>query len=315
METNVPNKRTLSITINNESFEFNNTIQSSLENAENELIKINETIESIKNLKPQCDKLDYILAASSGVLCGIIDIFLVKKPGESLIGEITDQWFEEKTKDFARLNGWSGDDKNLSSAIRYIEKKYKIPYDQNGIGEATKDVLGLDPSNHHFKSLGHNPTLLGLFFSILDQFTNSSHFVSDGNLISLVKVGNECELKGNDIPSKFLCAFTNWFGHIVSDVSGSSSSKGRGMGIPSPIMCWINDIIVLKNQFNIPINEINKSINEIAINIYEKGFDARFQTAQMIPIFVNELIVRLIYSIRRVIKYISIENKEKSYKK
>ncbi len=306
----MPNKRILSMTINNESFEFNSTIQSSLENAEDELIKINETIESIKSLKPQCDKLDYALAASSGVLCGIIDIFLIGKPGESRIEEITDKWFEEKVNDFARLNGWSGD-KSLSCAIRYLEKKYKIPYDQNGIGEATLDVLGLNPSNHHFKSLGHNPTLLGLFFSILDQFTNSSHFVSDGNLISLVKVGNECELKGNDIPSKFLCAFTNWFGHIISDVSGSSSSKGRGMGVPSPIMCWINDIIVLKNQLNIPINEFDKSINEIAIKIYEKGFDARFQTAQMIPVFVNELIVRLIYSIRRAIKYFSVENNEK----
>lgn len=311
MNIDMPNKKILSMSINNESFSFDSTIQSSLENVENELSKINETIESVKNLKPECDKLDYVLAASSGALCGMIDIFLIGKPGESPVGKITDKWFEERTKDFARINGWSGDDENLSSAIRSLEKKYKIPYDQNGIGEATLDVLGLNPSNHHFKSLGHNPTLLGLFFSILDQFTNSSHFVSDGKLISLEKVGNECKLKGNDIPSKFLCAFANWFGHIISDISGSSSSKGRGMGIPSPIISWINDIIVLKNHFNIPINEITKSINEIALNIYEEGFDVRFQTTQMIPIFINELIVRFIYSIRRAIKYLSIENKEK----
>ena len=56
-----------------------------LNQAELEIHNLDETIESINGLKPNCDKLDYILAASSGALCGIIDIFLVGKPGESLL--------------------------------------------------------------------------------------------------------------------------------------------------------------------------------------------------------------------------------------
>ena len=33
----------------------------------------------------------------------------------------------------------------------------------------------------------------------------------------------------------------------MSDVSGSSGSKGRGMGIPSPLWTWTNDIIAIKH--------------------------------------------------------------------
>ena len=32
----------------------------------------------MKKLTPECDKTDYILAACSGAICGILDIFLVE---------------------------------------------------------------------------------------------------------------------------------------------------------------------------------------------------------------------------------------------
>jgi hypothetical protein len=300
----------ISINIGDDEFEFDSSISLALHQAELELETLNETIETIKGLKPECDKLDYALAASSGAICGLIDIFLVGKPFESPIGDITDKWFENRTVDFAKICGWEGADGKASSAIRFLENKFKIPYDQRGAGDAASFIFDLNPKNHHFKSLGHNPTILGLFFSILDQFTNSSHFVSGGELISLSDADGKFELKGNDVPSKLFCGFVNWLGHLVSDMSGSSGSKSRGMGIPSPIWSWTNDIIALKRQLKIPVLEFDLSINEIALNIYKEGFDARFQTAQMIPVFLNELLVRLIYSIRRLVRYFSTVPKE-----
>ena len=82
------------------------------------------------------------------------------------------------------------------------------------------------------------------------------------------------------------------------------------MGIPSPFMTWTNDIIVLKNKFNIPVSNFDKSINELAMKIFEEGYDLRFQTTQIIPVLINELIVRFIYSIRRLMKYYSKTEKD-----
>ena len=281
------------------------------------IAQIEESSKSIKKLTPKCDKLDYILSATCGALCGVIDIVLVGKPGESPVGTITDRWFEERTKEFATICGWKDKGKGLSSAIAYLEKKFKVPYDQRGAGDAASVVFDLTPKNHHFKSLAHNPTLLGLFFSILDQFStpNQSHFVTSGDLIGLQNADDTFELRGNYVPSKLFCAFVNWFGHLISDTSGSSGSKGRGMGIPSPFWAWTNDIIAIKRRLNIPVSEFDKSINELALTIFKEGYDIRFQAAQAIPVFVNELMVRLVYSVRRVIKYWeTIGNQEHSFK-
>ena len=304
----------LDLNIADSGFEFSTSIADALDQAENELTTLNETIQSIKDLKPNCDKLDYILAASSGALCGMIDIFLVGKPGESPLGDITDKWFANRTKDFAKLcHPKHKDFDSLESALRFLEKEFKVPYDQTGLGDAGKAVFDLNAKNHHFKSLAHNPSLLGLFFSIIEQFYNSSHFVTDGQLISLEKADEKWELRGHNIPSKLFCGFTNWIGHLVSDVSGSQSSARRGkrgMGIPSPLWTWTNDIIVIKAKLNLPVTETDKAINQLALDIFKEGYDARFQTTQAIPVFINEMLVRLIYSIRRLFKYFSDTRKE-----
>lgn len=304
----------LEMDVTDDGYNFSSSIETALIVAENDIQSFKETISSIESLRPNCDKLDYALAASSGVLCGIIDIFLVGKPGESPLGDVTDKWFANRTTDFAKLCGWDGKgDDPLSSAIGFLEKKFKIPYDQRGAGDAASIIFDLNPTNHHFKSLGHNPTLLGLFFSILDQFTNQSHFVSGGELISLQNADGKFELRGNSVPAKLFCGFVNWFGHLISDMSGSSGSKGRGMGIPSPFWAWTNDIIAIKRKLNIPVSQFDNTINELALSIYKEGYDIRFQATQVIPVFINEIIVRLVYAIRRLVKYfVTTEKEERS---
>lgn len=304
----------IDIQIKEDRYEFTSNISSALCEAELELEEIerslSESLETLQKLSPNCDKTDYILAASSGVLCGVMDIFLIGKPSESPIGDLTDKWFENRTKDFAGICGWDRKNGTLESAIRYLEKKFKIPYDQRGAGDAAGMIFDLNPGNHHFKSLGHNPTLLGLFFSVLDQFLNTSHFVSEGELITLEKADDGFGLRGNNLPAKFFCGFVNWFGHLISDATGSSASKGRGMGIPSPLLSRSNDIIAIKRQLNLTPSVFDKSFNEVALQIYKKSYDIRFQTAQIIPVFVNELVVRLIYSVRRLVQYFKNISKE-----
>ncbi len=291
-------------------------IQNAISEAEKEIEIIDEDIQSIENLRPKCDKIDYMLAAGTGALCSIIDIFLVGKPNESPLGNITDEWFSNRTKDFAKICHYKprGEEK-LTNVIAWLEKKFKVPYDQTSLGEAAKQVFGVNTNtdDHHFESLSHNPSLLGLFFSILDQFTNQSHFVIEGQLISLVDADNKFKLCGNNVVSKLFCGVWNWIGHLISDISGSNSSSARdtrGMGIPSPIWTWVNDIIVIRRKFGIEESDFDKSINQMALAVFNKGFDMRFQAAQTIPVIVNELIVRMLYSVRRVVQYYKSTPKE-----
>lgn len=50
----------------------------------------------------------------------IIGYFLIGRPGESPIGNITDKWFENRTCDFARICGWNGNEQNSTkSAVSF----------------------------------------------------------------------------------------------------------------------------------------------------------------------------------------------------
>lgn len=82
------------------------------------------------------------------------------------------------------------------------------------------------------------------------------------------------------------------------------------MGIPSPFWAWTNDIIAIKKKLNIPVSQFDNTINELALSIYKEGYDIRFQATQVIPVFINEIIVRLVYAIRRLVKYFVTTDKE-----
>jgi len=298
------------LSIAENSVEYTSSIEVALLDAERRMdaidIQLAKETELIKDLTPDCDYIDYALAISSGALCGIIDIFLVGKPGKSILGNITDKWYEDVVESFAKFCKW--DSQSGKTAIKYLEEKFDIPYDQRGAGDSGSKVFGLTPSNHHFKSLGHNPSLLGLVFSIMNQFQNTSSFVTNGELITLSHAKDQFELKGHNVPSKIFCGFVNWFGHLISDISGSSSSTTRGKGIPSPLWTWTNDVIAIKANLGILPSDFDRTMNELALNIYTKGYDARFQSVQAIPVLINELLVRLFYSTRRCLHYLTVTN-------
>ena len=102
----------LTMDISNGEYKFEQSIEAAIAAADYELFQLEETIQTVETLKPDCDKLDYALAASAGALCGLMDIFLVGKPGESVLGDMTDRWFEDRVQDFAKLCGWNGEGKD-----------------------------------------------------------------------------------------------------------------------------------------------------------------------------------------------------------
>lgn len=58
---------------------------------------------------------------------------------------------------------------------------------------------------YYLKSLAHSPDICGLFFSVLNQFTSTAAFVSDGK-IKIIKTDlydvKSVELYGHDVKTK-----------------------------------------------------------------------------------------------------------------
>lgn len=255
----------------------------------------------------KCDKYDYMIAAFSGAAVGIIDIFFVGAPGSSSLCNFTDEQTDKLVKKFAKSVGWKPrEDKseNVKSAIGYLEKKFKINYDQAHTA-TVGNTFNMTTKNHHFKSLGHSPDIVGLFFSILDQFQGKSSFFSDGQLIRIDTVNENFELKGSNITAKIFCGFCNWIGHIISDCAGSSGAKTRGSGVPIPFM----GLFQLCNFGKFSVGKDKQTLATIMTRVFQEGYDARFGAAMAIPVLLNELIIRVLW----VIKKHFYEKKEWTY--
>lgn len=250
-----------------------------------------------------CDKYDYMIAGTCGVIGGLIDILFVGIPGDSKLGNVTDNVANKTTEKFAQLIGWDkkkAEEKGsntTASAIGYLENKYKINYDQattNGKNGTGGKVKNLSTKNHHLKSLGHSPDLIGLFFSILNQFTSTSTFVSNGKIITIDT--ESYELQGDNFVAKIFCGFANWFGHIMSDWAGSSGTVGqgnRGTGVPIPFY----NLFQLMNFGKFGEKE-RKTFAMITSEVFEKGYDLRHGMAMAIPVVVTELLIRFMYTVK-----------------
>jgi len=261
--------------------------------------------------------LDYLVSISSGLLCGLFDVLWVGnfslEHGRNIASHEVDD-FVIKT---AKLLGYKKD--NLEAAVKFLEKRFPIPSDGN-----TPDFGG--GLQHHLRDFAHHPTVVGLMFSLLAQFTYKSYGTDVNGVFKVVDVPEVSKaFIGNDVPSKILFGTFNWFFHLVSDVAGSSSSvgKGGGTGIPGPLLALAKELSILPIFKNINVGDnsmfifLSKFFNGTLLTKRDKEgkiikdtvlkFDLRGELGigieldrQPIPVVANECIVRSFYFIRRL---------------
>ena len=274
------------------------------------------TIRQDKDLKPyfyhdKCDKYDYLIAVGCGAIAGMVDIFLVGSPADSKLQGWTDAQVDKTVMAFAKTCGWSpreGKEKSVASAIGFLEKKFPVNYDQRHSGDVG-GLFTMSAKNHHMKSLAHSPDIIGLFFSILNQFTSTSSFLHNGQLITIQT--ETYELQGHDFVSKLFCGVANWFGHIMSDVAGSSGASGRGSGVVIPFyelfqLCDFGEFKVAQRDKagNIKLDRngnmayYKNNLAQLATRTFEEGYDARFGLTMAIPVVLCDLSIKLIWAIK-----------------
>jgi len=299
----------------NEIKEKMNEVDSKITYNNDRLAKLNSEIHRLTN---HSDGLDYMVAVGSGVIAAIIDLFWV---GDFSL-ERGREWGSEKVNEFvmkvAKWNGYEGDD--LTGAIRSLENGFGLASDTN-----TSDFGG--SLQHHLRDFAHHPTPVGIFFSMLTQFTGNSYGTDKNGVFKIVEVQNK-QFIGEDLPQKILFGFIYWFFHMVSDMAGSSNSPGAGTGLPGPILSLLKELSVLPFFENLKIGDSNFSLwisklfnGTLLAQRDENGkiikpfrFDLRAEIGvgyelgrQAVPVIVNECLVRGFYFIRRFF----IELKEK----
>lgn len=158
----------------------------------------------------KCDKYDYMIAVACGAIAGLIDVFMVGAPAVNGSLQVwTDAQVNQVVIAFAKKSGWTprqGNEDNIVSAINYLERQFHVNYDQR----YTADVAGvfdMSTRNHHMKSLAHSPDVVGLVFSVINQFSSTASFVDNGRLVTIQT--DTFELQGGSYISKLYCGAAN----------------------------------------------------------------------------------------------------------
>ena len=259
----------------------------------------------------KADKIDYLLAVASGTIAAAVDIFYT---GEFSLVEGR-QWGNDTINKFvkrmAKWNGYKGDD--LSDAIKFMEKRFPLAADKN-----TPTFGG--GLQHHLRDFTHHFSIGGLMCSIFTQFTKKVIGTdTDGNLI-IVDVVDDTFV-GKDIPEKIFYGTVHWLFHMVSDMAGSNATAGNGTGIPGPIVSLIKELSALPVFRDKKIGDIefhkwvSKLFNGTLLGKRDEAgklleamkFDLRTEIGilheigkQVVPVLINEAIVRSFYFIRRL---------------
>lgn len=295
-----------------------NTLSTNVNSLDSVIFNLDSQIDMLSS---KADKWDYLLAVGSGIACGMMDILWT---GDFSLAEgrnISAQQIDNLVKKTAKILGCESDD--LKNCVKFLEDKFPIPAD----GSASDFGGGLQ---HHLRDFAHHPTIIGLIFSLLTQFTYKSYGTDlNGNFI-IVDVPDKSKIFiGEDIFSKIVNGTIVWFFHLISDMAGSRSTVGLsgGTGIPGPILSIAKEMSVIpffknfkKDDMSISLflsklfngtllakhDENGKIIPDSIVKLDlrgEMGFVVELEK-QIIPVIANECIVRTFYMIRRLAQQI-----------
>lgn len=270
----------------------------------------------IDGFSAKADTLDYIISIASGILCASLDVLFVGDFDFERGRRIADDKVNGFVKKTAHLLGCEDDD--LTSCVKFLEKKFPIPNDRN-----TPDFGG--GLQHHLRDFAHHPTIVGLIFSLLTQFTYKSYGtdIIGGFIVVDVPEAGKAFI-GDDIPTKIIYGTVTWFFHLVSDVAGSGGTAGfgGGTGIPGPILSLAKELSALPLFRNMKLGDNSLSVflsklfnGTLFAEHGENGriirdsllrLDLRGElgvgielSRQAVPVIANECIVRTFWFIRR----------------
>lgn len=280
-----------------------------------EQVKVaSEVIDKFELLK--LDDTDYLFATAAGLIAGFVDVIYVGTIAKGKDAKGLQKYVDTKVDDLVRnyglkekiamleeskkkansqegidkindtINAYKTGERNFDkkSAIRLLEKNHKVGYD----AAKSSFIKGMSPDNHHLLSIGHEPSILGLVVSIYNQLSGTATYMNkSGDIVTTIAENANKELSGN-LPNQIIQATNNWFGHLMSDVAGSQSSKGRGSGLPVP--GWSS---LQKLQFGkVPLNGKEMNIAQVSEWMFKNGYDVRSFAAESIPVVIFETLIR-----------------------
>lgn len=273
----------------------------------------------------KASRSDCAVAAGSGLMTGLLSVLLGKplslkdakeigaKEADKLVVGVARSLGCKLPEDKEIFAGGRCDGDVLAKAIRFLEGKFPIPQDM-----LTPEFGG--GLQHHLRDFSHHPTVLGLFFSILGQFTLEGYGTDTSGAFIRVAFPAGAPT-GANVHEKIAMGTINWVFHLVSDIDGSSANAGRGTGIPGPVLSLLKELSSTPLFQNVKLHykEEEISFSKWAAKLFngtyfrdeegkvirfdfraEMGFAAQL-AEESLYVLANEVVVRVFFMVSRLL--------------
>ncbi len=222
------------------------------------------------------DNIEIAISVFAGLLSSVVDILMIGIPHRTKHGLETGKlsnyvrdWFEKKFPE--------ADMEELANS-----KISKVPFDAQDNRNTNINVEGLSAYYHRLLTLGHDP-FLGLLFGVADILNGTMTSIDKNGKIAHQAIKAYSDRKEDDI----FKAIAKQIIHFKSDITTS-------MGLPAPLMTIFNLF-----QFG-KIGDEEQTISQIVQGMYYEGYDFIHFCSTSIPTMLNEVIVRICYSLKKL---------------
>ena len=260
------------------------------------------------------DKIDYVIAAGSGLLCGLLDILWVGEFNITRGKTVAKEKIEALSKKLAEMEGWHETVKTkgkqgLADILTFLSLR---PHNNEESGE-TEEFQHVGRVN-----LSSLPTITGLVFSLLSQFYGQNYFVEEDGSLFIEEISSETKFIGRSISEKIFIGVVDWLFNLASNIDNMSDEfySPHLNIIPVPIF------ELAKNLSQIPLfhdlcekikcnsdEKIDNYLNELWNRARDKAIwfsDTKvagviFEIGrQSLPVLANDFFVRASYFFRRL---------------
>ena len=314
-------------------------IETRISTTEARIDHLNQEIDRLTN---HADYLDYTIAVASGVLSGIIDAVFVGESDFKNSKAWSNRTVNDFIMKTAKRHGFEGERLNraIASLEKHTVVQDNV-WKGKGFSSAKThhlddlahhpSLLGLISSiiaqffrTGIFVSKDGKWNLVSIETDPSEMIMTWAPIVISGLTLWLVNIAedhNENTIN-DDIPAplkkvvkalaaapaviSILKCVDNWALHLVSDMGGSSGSASAdhdGMGIPGIVLSLLKEISslpVLKDT-GMP-QAINNAYTKSKLDLRGELAYAHIATKQMIPVAINEMLVRGLYFVRRLLE-------------
>lgn len=296
--------------------------------------RLNKLDTDIDRLTNHSDGFDYAAAVICGIVTGIIDATVVgewnfKKAKETADADVTEKVISFANKQPGYLEYCKKHQKesgSFDSAVAFLEERFHLP----GDGAYQTGKYGIGAKTHRLDDFCHHPTLFGLFSSVFVQFQGKTLYINKeaGTVRIPVEINEYEQFVGHNVVTKIfsgvvnwfiVCAKTikNWYGHLMSDAGTKAGIPGRFLSIITDLASCpgFRNKAFLSKLRDAYVNGFGDGKGQVDLGAFNKLFegaesklDIRTENAiagelnrQAMPVVLNEVLVRSIYFIRRLI--------------